>query len=156
MTTFDLVSSRKRTGRIWHFFEILDPACALPTRNEVKSGQNWPKFKNSENWEKMQFFHVSTTFVALELVVTAQIENKWILSLLSIGSNSLVFSSLKKALFSKHFKISFWRIASKTGWKISFGDRHHMAEVIWFITRILSTTRALNSHGALRTSVYKN
>ena len=77
MTTFDLVSSRKRTGRIWHFFEILDPAYAFPTRNCVKSGQNRQKF-NSENWEKMQFFGVSITSVALELGSLAQIEKNWI------------------------------------------------------------------------------
>ena len=58
----------------------------------------------------MQFFHVSITFVAQKLVDAAQIEKKWILSLLSIRAKSLVFSSLKKALFFKNFKISFWRI----------------------------------------------
>ena len=46
------------------------------TQNYVKSGQNQPKFKNSENWEKMQFFHVSITFVAQKLVAPAQIEKK--------------------------------------------------------------------------------
>ena len=94
------------------------------TQNWVKSSQNQVKFKNSENWEKMQFFHVSTIFVAQKLVVTAQIEKKWILPLLTIGSNSLVFSSLKKTLFSKNVKISFRRIASKTGWKVGFGNPH--------------------------------
>ena len=66
----------------------------------------------------MQFFHVSTTFVAQKLVVTAQIEKKWILSLLSISANSLVFSSLKKTLFSKNFKISVWRIRLESGSKV--------------------------------------
>ena len=46
----------------------------------------------------MQFFHVSITLVAQELVVTAQIEKKWILPLLSSMANSLVFSSLKMHL----------------------------------------------------------
>ena len=50
----------------------------------VKSGQNRPKFKNSENWEKKQFFHVSITFVALELVAPAQIEKKWIFLVLHV------------------------------------------------------------------------
>ena len=66
----------------------------------------------------MQFFHVSITFVATKLVVTAQIEKKWILPLLSSMSNSLVFSSLKKALFPKNFKISFWRIRLESGSKV--------------------------------------
>ena len=42
----------------------------------------------------MQFFHVSITFVALELVAPAQIEKNKILPFLSIIGNSLVFSSL--------------------------------------------------------------
>ena len=66
----------------------------------------------------MQFFHISITFVAKKLVVTAQIGKKWILSLLSILANSLVFSSLKKTLFSKNFKISFWRIRLESGSKV--------------------------------------
>ena len=66
----------------------------------------------------MQFFHVSITFVAQKLVVAAQIEKKWILSLLNIVANSLVFSSLKKALFSKNFKISFWRIRLESESKV--------------------------------------
>ncbi len=52
---------------------FLDPAYAFPTRNCVKSSQNRPKCKNSENWEKIQFFHVSITFVAQKLVSPAQI-----------------------------------------------------------------------------------
>ena len=66
----------------------------------------------------MQFFHVSITLVAQKLVVTAQIEKKWILPLLSSMANSLVFSSLKKALFPKNFKISFWRIRLESGSKV--------------------------------------
>ncbi len=66
----------------------------------------------------MQFFHVSITLVAQELVVTAQIEKKWILPLLSSMANSLVFSSLKKALFSKNFKFSLWRIRLESGSKV--------------------------------------
>ena len=66
----------------------------------------------------MQFFHVSITLVAKELVVTAQIEKKWILPLLSNMANSLVFSSLKKAFFSKNFKFSFWRIRLESGSKV--------------------------------------
>jgi len=53
----------------------------------------------------MQFFHVSITLVAQELVVTAQIEKKWILPLLSSMANSLVFSSLKKGTFFQEFQI---------------------------------------------------
>ena len=66
----------------------------------------------------MQFFHVSITLVAQELVVTAQVEKKWILPLLSSMANSLVFSSLKKTLFSKNSKISFWRIRLEKGSKV--------------------------------------
>ena len=61
-----------------NFRKIPNSLGAFHTQNWVKSGQNWPKFKNSENWEKMQFFHVSITFVALELDSPAQIEKKWI------------------------------------------------------------------------------
>ena len=66
----------------------------------------------------MQFFHVSITFVAQKLMVTAKIEKKWFLSLLSIRAKTLVFSSLKKALFFKNFKISFWRIKLESGSKV--------------------------------------
>ena len=66
----------------------------------------------------MQFFHVSITLVAQELKVAAQIEKKWILSLLSFRAKSLVFSSLKKALFSKNFKFSFWRIRLESESKV--------------------------------------
>ena len=66
----------------------------------------------------MQLFHVSITFVAQKLVVTAQFEKKWILPLLFSMANSLVFSSLKKALFSKKSKISFWRIRLESGSKV--------------------------------------
>ncbi len=66
----------------------------------------------------MQFFHVSITFVAQKLMVTAKIEKKWILSLLSIRAKSLVFSSLKMALFSKNFKFSFWRIRLESESKV--------------------------------------
>ena len=67
---------------------------------------------------KIQFFHVSITFIAQKLVVAAQIEKKWILSLLNILVNSLGFSSLKNLLFSKNFKISFWRIRLESGPKV--------------------------------------
>ena len=66
----------------------------------------------------MQFFGVSITSAAQKLDSPAQIEKKWILPLLTIGSNSLVFSSLKKALFLKNFKIYFWRIRLESGSKV--------------------------------------
>ena len=60
--------------RFKNSLKITNSAFAFPTQNWVKSGQNRPKFENSENWEKMKFFHVSITFIALELVAPAQIE----------------------------------------------------------------------------------
>ena len=51
-------------------------------------------------------------------MVTAQFEKKWILPLLFSMANSLVFSSLKKTLFSKNSKISFWRIRLESGSKV--------------------------------------
>ena len=84
LTTFDLVLSTKceTFDFLVHFFVIL--LFTFHTQNWVKSGQNRPKFKNSENWEKIQFFYVSTTFAALELVAPAQIEKKWIFFVLHV------------------------------------------------------------------------
>ena len=43
-----------------------------------KSGQNRVKLENSENWEKIQFFHVSTTLVAQKLYIWCFVEKKMI------------------------------------------------------------------------------
>ena len=64
--------------RFENFQKITNPVSAFLTQKWVKSGQNREHFKNSENLEKMQFFDALTTFVALELEVTAQIKKKWI------------------------------------------------------------------------------
>ena len=100
----------------------------------------------------MPFFHVSITFVAQKLVVAAQIEKKWILSLLNIVANSLVFSSLKKALFPKNFKISFWRIRLESGSKVfkcrmlKFSAQTHTKWRVltsWWLSSIMGPWRSI-------------
>ena len=87
----------------------------------------------------MQFFHVSITLVAQELVVTAKIEKKWILQFLSSMANSLVFSSLKKALFPKNFKISFWRIRLECGSKVFKCQMFDFSQYIHTKWRVLTS-----------------
>ena len=70
LTTFWSQILKFRFLKIWKWQNLL---CAFPTQNWVKSGQNQVKLIDSENWEKMQFFHVSITFVAQELDSLAQI-----------------------------------------------------------------------------------
>ena len=60
----------------WRISKIVFLLSAFPAQNWVKSGQNRVKTKNSENWEKIQFFHVSTTSVALELDFLCLVEKK--------------------------------------------------------------------------------
>ena len=71
--------------------------------------------------EKKFSFHVSFTFIAQNLVVTAQIDKKWILSLLSVSANSLMFISvflIIKTLLKKYLKkIQFGESGSKVSQK---------------------------------------
>ena len=65
--------------------------------------------------KKSKFFYVSIAFAAQKLVVTAQIEKKWILPLLSIIANSLqmYWSNLTCYLFlvKKYQKFTFFQLA---------------------------------------------
>ena len=66
----------------------------------------------------MQFFHVSITFVAQKLVVPAQIEKKVDFTTFEHYSQFISVFLIKKALFSKNFKISFWRIRLESESKV--------------------------------------
>ena len=59
------------------FYDFSNRYFTFHTQNWVKNSQNWPKFINFKNWEKMQFFHVSITLVAPKLDSLAQIAD-WV------------------------------------------------------------------------------
>ncbi len=62
-------------GFLWIFH-----CCVYYWKHSPKLTKFYPK-KNLKIEEKMQFFHLSTTFRAQKFVITAQLEEKWILSL---------------------------------------------------------------------------
>ena len=62
---------------------------------------------------------------------------------------------IKKGTFSQEFQNFILANRLENRLESWFWKSTLAGDINWFITRILSTTRALNSYGALRTSVYK-
>ena len=91
LTTFWSQKPKLRFLKTWKWQNLL---CTFLSQNWVKSGQNRPKFKNSKNWEKKQFFHVSITFVAQKVVSPAHIERRWIFG--KYKNDNFLVISLKK------------------------------------------------------------
>ena len=106
--------------RFENSLKITIPACAFLSQNRVQSGQNRGKIKNSENWVKTQFLHVSTTLVAQKLDSLAPNEKKRIWPSGAHLAKSVCLSLLKNMTIFPGFKkcyLGVWH--SKVGQKCS-------------------------------------
>ena len=103
----------------------------------------------------MHFFHVSITFVAQKLVAPAQIEKKVDFTTFEHWIQFISVFFIKKGTFFQEFQNFILANRLENRLESWFWKSTLAGDIDWFITRILSTTRALNSYGALRTSVYK-